>query len=239
MYKKNFSKIWSGNYQKEGYDSGIEDSKNNKPNLAGIKFFKATNPTNWFWNFNRAYDTFVKGYKDGYLDGDRVVNEIYSEKDDNMENLDEGYRLETGIENENVSNNQNTVGSIKEQTANELFNTLTQGDNMDTSNSNSNLQIVINTNQSISNQQVLAKMLAQSLWNTKKEIDYVIKRLKDDIQGINDLGLFREIVEKLAYKYYMDFLPKIKKLENGFLNDIKYIQNKEKELHNAEIKIKK
>ena len=233
-----FTKIWSGNYQKEGYDSGIEDSKNNKPNLAAIKFFKATNPINWFWNFNRAYNTFVKGYKEGYLDGDRVVNEIYSGKDDNMENLDEGHRLETGIENENVSSNQNTINSIKEQTANDLFNILTQGDNMNTSNSNNNLRVVIKTTQSYNNQLKLATDLAQSLWNTKKEVDYVKKKVKNDIELLDQMKHLGEIVKELATLYNNIFLEEILKLEKNFVKDIAYLKKQEKSLYNKIIKIK-
>lgn len=73
----NFWKIYSGDYSKEGYDSGIDDAKNKRAKNK-FKFFKAVNPINYVWNFNNAYDSFMQNYNEGYLDGQRVVNEVYT-----------------------------------------------------------------------------------------------------------------------------------------------------------------
>jgi len=70
-------KIYTGDYSKEGYDGGIDDAKKAKPKNK-LKFFKAVNPINCVWNFNNAYDSFVQNYDKGYLDGQRVVNEVYT-----------------------------------------------------------------------------------------------------------------------------------------------------------------
>jgi len=72
-----FIKIWSGDYTAEGIDYGVKDRQEGKRKLGGIKFFKASNPINWIWNYNRAYDSFVKGYNEGYVAGGLALNGIY------------------------------------------------------------------------------------------------------------------------------------------------------------------
>jgi len=72
-------KIYTGDYSKEGYESGMDDAKEGKPKNK-YKFFKAVNPINYVWNFNNAYDSFMQNYDKGYLDGQRVVNEVYTNK---------------------------------------------------------------------------------------------------------------------------------------------------------------
>lgn len=70
-------KLYSGDYSKDGYDQGIEDSKQNKSKNK-FKFFKAVSPINYVWNFNNAYDSFSKNYDKGYLDGQRVNHNVYN-----------------------------------------------------------------------------------------------------------------------------------------------------------------
>lgn len=73
----NAYKIYSGDYSKDGYDQGIDDRKENRPKNK-FKFFKAVNPINYVWAFNNSYDSFMKNYDKGYLDGQRVEHNIYS-----------------------------------------------------------------------------------------------------------------------------------------------------------------
>lgn len=70
-------KVYSGDYSKDGYDQGIEDRKEKRPKNK-FKFFKAVNPINYVWAFNNSYDSFMKNYDKGYLDGQRVEHNIYS-----------------------------------------------------------------------------------------------------------------------------------------------------------------
>jgi len=49
----NAFKIYSGDYSKDGYDSGIDDAKHHKPKNK-FKFFKAVNPINYVWAFDNA-----------------------------------------------------------------------------------------------------------------------------------------------------------------------------------------
>ena len=70
-------KIYSGDYSKDGYDQGIEDRKENRPKNK-FKFFKAVHPLNYVWAFNNSYESFMKSYDKGYLDGQRVKHNIYN-----------------------------------------------------------------------------------------------------------------------------------------------------------------
>ncbi|CAA6805881.1 MAG: Unknown protein [uncultured Sulfurovum sp.] len=76
MNKNSAFKIYSGDYSKDGYNYGIEDRKENKPKNR-FKFFKAVNPINYVWAFNNAYESFMKSYDKGYMDGQRVEHNIY------------------------------------------------------------------------------------------------------------------------------------------------------------------
>ncbi len=90
-----FFKIYSGDYSKDGYDSGIDDAKSKRVKNK-FKFFKVVHPINYIWNFNNSYDSFMKNYNEGYLDGQRVVNEVYitnSSKGEVMEKDSYGYHL--------------------------------------------------------------------------------------------------------------------------------------------------
>ena len=73
----NFFKIYSGDYSKDGYNGGIEDGKSKRVTNR-FRFFKAIHPINYIWNFNNSYDSFMQNYKEGYLDGQKVVNEVYT-----------------------------------------------------------------------------------------------------------------------------------------------------------------
>ncbi len=72
-----FKKIYFGDYSKEGYDDGFQDSDNNRPKNK-FKFFKAVHPLNYIWNFNNSYDSYMRNYDKGYLDNQRVKHNVYS-----------------------------------------------------------------------------------------------------------------------------------------------------------------
>ncbi|MDQ7084953.1 MAG: hypothetical protein Q9M36_08465 [Sulfurovum sp.] len=73
----NVFKIYSGDYSKDGYDSGIDDAKEHKPKNK-FKFFKAVNPINYVWAFDNAYQSFMGNYDKGYIDGQRVNHQVYN-----------------------------------------------------------------------------------------------------------------------------------------------------------------
>lgn len=79
MKKHSFYKTFNGEYSQEGYEEGLEDAKSAKPKNK-YKFFKAVNPINLLWNTNNAYNSFAQNYEKGYLDGQRVKNDIYNNK---------------------------------------------------------------------------------------------------------------------------------------------------------------
>ena len=206
-------KIWSGNYQKEGYDSGIEDNKNNKPNLAGIKFFKATNPINWFWNFNRAYDTFVKGYKDGYLDGDRVSNQIYTKE--NIMKLDEGHGLETNVEKSKIDTNKksyNSVSNVKQTTANSLFQNFTQ---------------------SFTTQRDLAEYFINQLFKIGNEIEEIDNEFFESLTKMKVEGQFEGFIQKILFTYEKEIFPIIEELKEQMTSDIQFLSEEQEKLQES------
>jgi len=72
-----FFKIYTGDYSKDGYDNGINDSKLYKPKN-GFSALKTVHPLNYVWKFSNSFDSYNKSYKKGYLDGQRVNHDIYS-----------------------------------------------------------------------------------------------------------------------------------------------------------------
>lgn len=104
-----FFKIYSGDYSKDGYNNGIENAKEGKPKNK-FAFFKAVNPINYIWKFTNAYDSYMKNYDNGYLDGQRVNNDIYNDT-----NQTKGTNM--GLDSINTPSNPNTPPSLNEQLA--------------------------------------------------------------------------------------------------------------------------
>ena len=71
-----FKKIYFGDYTEEGYDTGFNDSKKHQPKNR-FKFFKATHPVNWIWNFDNAWETFQRNYDKGYINNEQVEHNVY------------------------------------------------------------------------------------------------------------------------------------------------------------------
>jgi len=99
-----FFKIYSGDYSKDGYESGIEDAKLKKAKNK-FRFFKAVHPVNYVWNFNNSYDSFMKNYQKGYLDGQRVNHNIYSS------NQQKGVKM--GFDNDSYENHLRMLGEVR------------------------------------------------------------------------------------------------------------------------------
>jgi hypothetical protein len=78
MNKDSLFKVYTGDYSQDGYDSGVSDAKQHKPQNK-FRFIKAVNPINYVWKFNNAFDSFSQNYDHGYLDGQRVNNGIYQQ----------------------------------------------------------------------------------------------------------------------------------------------------------------
>lgn len=122
------SKIYFGDYSSDGYNKGIEDSIGNIPKNK-FKFFKAVHPLNYIWNFNNAYESFMKNYDDGYLDGQRVKNEVYS-TNQSKTNFNQGATMQDSYENHmrmlevfesNLERLKDHSNSSKEQYAKQLM----------------------------------------------------------------------------------------------------------------------
>lgn len=73
-----FSKIYTGDYSKEGYDAGMGDRKSGKPKNK-LKVLKTLHPVNYFWQFDNAFESFSQNYDAGYLDAQRVDNEVFND----------------------------------------------------------------------------------------------------------------------------------------------------------------
>jgi hypothetical protein len=78
-------KVYLGDYSKEGYSSGLDDRKEQKPNNK-FKFFTVANPINYILRFDNSFDSFSKNYDKGYLDAQRVENEVYNVKKETTNN---------------------------------------------------------------------------------------------------------------------------------------------------------
>ncbi len=85
-----YFKVYSGDYSKDGYNQGITDSKEKSPKNK-FKFFQAVNPINYVWNFSNAYESFMQNYDKGYLDGQRVENEVYTKSTQGATMANENY----------------------------------------------------------------------------------------------------------------------------------------------------
>ena len=111
----NFFKIYSGDYSKDGYNSGIDDGKNSRPKNR-FKFFKAINPINYVWAFNNSYNSFMSNYDTGYLDGQRVVHNVYTtNKGGDMNKNYESHLQMINQLKQTLGNLQNTLATLKDR----------------------------------------------------------------------------------------------------------------------------
>lgn len=85
-------------------------------------------PINYVWNFNNAYDSFMRNYDDGYLDGQRVKNEIYSTNPNshytqgvNMQDSYENHIRMLEVFESNLARLKEYSNSSKEQYAKQLM----------------------------------------------------------------------------------------------------------------------
>lgn len=79
MSKNSFYKIYTADYSLEGYEQGVKAAKNREPN-SKFCVFKIMKPLNYIWRFHDAFSSFSENYNHGYLDGQRVNNQIYQSK---------------------------------------------------------------------------------------------------------------------------------------------------------------
>lgn len=79
MSKNSFYKIYTADYSQEGYEQGVKAAKNREPN-SKFCIFKIISPLNYAWRFHDALSSFSENYNHGYLDGQRVNNQIYQSK---------------------------------------------------------------------------------------------------------------------------------------------------------------
>jgi SMC interacting uncharacterized protein involved in chromosome segregation len=122
MKENKISKIYLGDYSSDGYDIGIDDGKiNNSKNK--FQFFKVVNPLNYVWNFDNSYKSFIKNYDKGYLDGQRVKNEVYSSNKKGVSMTDnyENHRRMLEVFESNLIKLQSYSQDIKEKYAKQLL----------------------------------------------------------------------------------------------------------------------
>lgn len=72
----NFKKIYTADYSVEGFHDGVLDGKNSRPKNV-LKIIRQVHTLNYFWKFNRAYQTYTESYHKGYDDGQRVRESIF------------------------------------------------------------------------------------------------------------------------------------------------------------------
>jgi hypothetical protein len=77
MSNTTWSKIYFGDYSKDGYEQGVNDYKGE-----GVKhkfrFFKALHPINYLWNFDNSLQSFRKNYNTGFEDTQKTTHQIYT-----------------------------------------------------------------------------------------------------------------------------------------------------------------
>lgn len=111
MSKESFFKVYSADYSKNGYEDGIKNSTNKEAKNKFI-FFKAIHPINYVWKFNNAFDSYMRNYDLGYLDGQRVNNQVYN--DTNQTN--KGITMNNNLPN-TPTPSPNTPPSLNDQLA--------------------------------------------------------------------------------------------------------------------------
>ena len=95
-------------------------------------------------------------------------------------------------------------------------------------------------NQSLKNQQQLAENMIQSLYNRQNEIEYVDTQIKIHLEGLMNIGMFKEVIEPLMDIYTKKFIPLKENLVVGILSDISYVQQQEEQIgHSIKIIRKK
>jgi hypothetical protein len=77
MSNTSWSKIYFGDYSKDGYKLGVDDYKGD-----GVKhkfrFFKALHPINYLWNFDNSLQSFRKNYNAGFEDTQKTTHQVYT-----------------------------------------------------------------------------------------------------------------------------------------------------------------
>jgi hypothetical protein len=124
MSNTTWSKIYFGDYSKDGYEQGVNDYKGE-----GVKhkfrFFKALHPINYLWNFDNSLQSFRKNYNAGFEDTQKTTHQIYTTqntiKGENMgiestNNNDENFEtINTPKSDKNNQNNQSNKNDFKYQ----------------------------------------------------------------------------------------------------------------------------
>lgn len=76
MSRDSFNKVYTADYSIEGYEGGINDARQRKPN-SKFGLFRSLHPLSYLWGFNDALDSYSRNYDQGYLDGQRGNNQVY------------------------------------------------------------------------------------------------------------------------------------------------------------------
>lgn len=109
-FKYKIFKIYTGDYAEEGYDKGFNDRKLNKPRQ-GWGVFKSLHPVNYVWKFSNAIDAYNQNYKKGYLDQQRVENEVYREKETPNQN---GEEVKMSVGHDSYQNQLRLIENVRE-----------------------------------------------------------------------------------------------------------------------------
>ena len=91
--------------------------------------------------------------------------------------------------------------------------------------------------QSFKKQIDLAKYTTQGLYDRRKELDYLVKALNDQLSVLKEMGMFSEIVDEYE-RLVKEYEKQTEELISFMLDDVKYIQDQEREIGNI-FKIKR
>ena len=91
--------------------------------------------------------------------------------------------------------------------------------------------------QSFKKQIDLAKYTTQGLYRRKGELDYLVKALNDQLSALKEMGMFSEIVDEYE-RLVKEYEKQTEELISFMLDDVKYIQDQEREIGNI-FKIKR
>ncbi|MBS9783388.1 MAG: hypothetical protein KGV46_02420 [Pasteurella sp.] len=111
-------KIYTGDYSQEGYNDGINDSKQGKPksHFGTLK----RNPVNWLWQADNATDSYSNSYNTGYIDGQRVKHHIYSSQSGGtMSSLEQQLNLLEQVKGA-IRHNKNLLDSARDLYGNQV-----------------------------------------------------------------------------------------------------------------------
>lgn len=179
-------KIYTGDYSKEGYSRGFIDRKRGKPKQ-GWGVFKEIHPVNFVWKFNESVQSYNSSYKAGYLDRQRVENEVYRDQPPPS-------AKPTGFSHEKSPVNV-TSNTLSKQQSSLGANQMSIGQD------------------SYQNQLRLIRHARNNLQTFRRQLYDLSQRYQQQIRAAESAGYMQDMIEPLR-KRYSQFAVKIDQLDN-------------------------